>query len=121
MLAPRVIGLGQNEPFHSLRRHGRSTSVSGPASRRSALPSRAITGHGAYGQDSVKRCRDALAFGSAPIDFTTSRAHSMKRSTTGLNVRFFNMTIATGHGGIGISIGSRFRKKRTEFSVNTET
>src|SRR5712691_10758925 len=32
--------LGQNEPCHSLRRHGRSTSVSGPASRRSALPSR---------------------------------------------------------------------------------
>ena len=44
----------------------------------------------------------------------------MKRSTTGLNVRFFNMTIATGHGGIGISIGSRFRKKRSALSVNTE-
>src|SRR5258708_22149586 len=25
---------GQNEPCHSLRRHGRSTSVSGPAGRR---------------------------------------------------------------------------------------
>src|SRR6266446_831861 len=73
-----------------------------------------------YGQDSVKRCRDALAFGSAPIDFTTSRAHSMKRSTTGLKFRFFNMTIATGHGGIGISIGSRFRKKRSALGVNTE-
>ncbi len=27
----RESGLGQNEPCHSLRRHGRSTSVSGPA------------------------------------------------------------------------------------------
>jgi hypothetical protein len=26
----------------------------------------------------------------------------MKRSTTGLKVRFFNVTIAHGHGGIGV-------------------
>jgi len=32
----------QNEPCHSLRQNGRSTSVIGPASRRSALPSRAM-------------------------------------------------------------------------------
>jgi hypothetical protein len=33
---------GQNEPCHSLRRHGRSTSVSGPAGQRSARPGRAM-------------------------------------------------------------------------------
>ena len=39
-----MSGEGQNEPCHSLRRHGRSTSGSGPASRRSALLSRAKCG-----------------------------------------------------------------------------
>jgi len=42
------------------------------------------------------------------IDFATSCAHSMKRSTTGLNVRFFNVTIATGHGRAGRSTGNTF-------------
>jgi hypothetical protein len=36
--------LGQNEPCHSLGRHGRSTPVSGPARWRSALPGRATSG-----------------------------------------------------------------------------
>jgi len=31
----------------------------------------------------------------APFDPATSRAHSMKRSTTGLRARFFNVRIAT--------------------------
>jgi hypothetical protein len=43
-----MSALGQNEPCHSLREHGRSTSVSGPASRRSALPSRAMGGRDDY-------------------------------------------------------------------------
>jgi hypothetical protein len=34
--------MGQNEPGHSVRQNGRSTSVIGPASRRSALPSQAM-------------------------------------------------------------------------------
>jgi hypothetical protein len=36
----------------------------------------------------------------------TSRAHSMKRSTTGLNVRFFNVMIPTGVVRSGRSTGS---------------
>ena len=47
----------------------------------------------------------ALLRGGAASDFATSRAHSMKRSTTGLNMRFFSVTITTGHGGLGRSIG----------------
>ena len=39
--AQLMTGVGQNEPCHSRRRHSRSTSVSGPAGRRSALPGRA--------------------------------------------------------------------------------
>src|SRR5713101_1586409 len=46
------------------------------------------------------------ACGRAPNDFATSRVHSRKRSTTGLRVRFFNVTIATGHGRIGRATGS---------------
>ena len=42
------------------------------------------------------------------IDFVTSRAHSMKRSTTGLNVRFFSVTIVTAHGWTGQSTGNTF-------------
>jgi hypothetical protein len=39
------------------------------------------------------------------MEFATSRAHAMKRSTTGLKVRFFKVKIVTGHGRIGISTG----------------
>ena len=35
--------MGQNEPCHSLRRHGRSTSISGPAEPAVGLPGRAKT------------------------------------------------------------------------------
>jgi hypothetical protein len=42
-------------------------------------------------------------FGLAAMDFATSRAQSMKRSTTGLKVRFFSVTIVTGHGRAGRS------------------
>src|SRR5215203_5704250 len=46
--------------------------------------------------------------------FVTSLAHSMKRSTTGLRVRFLRRTIATGHGVTGKSTGRILRKlKRT--------
>jgi hypothetical protein len=38
--------------------------------------------------------------------FATSRAHSMKRSTTGLKVRFFRVVITTGHGRTGKSTGN---------------
>src|SRR6185369_14984109 len=43
---------------------------------------------------------------------TTSRAHSMKRSTTGLRVRFFRVTILTGHGRAGSLIGSVFSEQK---------
>src|SRR5262245_30422946 len=52
-----------------------------------------------------------LALGADANDFATSRAHSMKRSTTGLKVRFFNLTTATGQGRIGKSTGSNFNEK----------
>src|ERR1700731_4425195 len=40
------------------------------------------------------------------IGRVTSRAHSMKRSTTGLRVRFFSVTVLTGHGRTGKSTGN---------------
>src|SRR5262245_51018263 len=42
--------------------------------------------------------------------FETSRAHSMKRSTTGLKVRFFNVMIVTSHGRVGTSTGNIFKR-----------
>ena len=53
------------------------------------------------------RIRDRLAHLFA-IDFATSRAHSMKRPTTGVIVRFFCVKIATGHGRTGNSRGNIF-------------
>ena len=47
------------------------------------------------------------------IDLATSRAHSMKRSTTGLKVRFFNVKIATGHGRMGMSTANSFNACRS--------
>jgi|SRR5215467_1989591 len=46
--------------------------------------------------------------GPAANDFATSRAHSMKRSTAGLKVRFFSVTTAVGQGRVGKSTGSNF-------------
>jgi hypothetical protein len=37
----------------------------------------------------------------------------MKRSTAGLKVRFFNVTIAHGHAGIGNSTGNTFNIERS--------
>jgi len=37
----------------------------------------------------------------------------MKRSTTGLNVRFFGVRIATGHGRFGRSTGNTFNPNRS--------
>jgi hypothetical protein len=37
----------------------------------------------------------------------------MKRSTTGLSVRFFNVTITAGHGWTGRSIGNTFNESRS--------
>src|SRR6266849_5877924 len=38
-----------------------------------------------------------------------SRAHAMKRSATGLSVRFFSVTMLTGHGRAGKSTGNTLR------------
>jgi hypothetical protein len=46
--------------------------------------------------------------GLPPIDFATSRAHAMNRSTNGLNVRFFGVKIATCRGATGKTTGSTF-------------
>ncbi|MDP9204123.1 MAG: hypothetical protein M3P12_01545, partial [Gemmatimonadota bacterium] len=50
--------------------------------------------------------------GRAAIDFVTSRADCMKRSTTGLKVRFFSVTISTGHGRTDKSTGNSFSALR---------
>jgi hypothetical protein len=42
------------------------------------------------------------------IDLVTSRAHSMKRSTSGLKVRFFKVTTVIGHGRDDSRIGNAF-------------
>jgi hypothetical protein len=42
---------------------------------------------------------DLRTCGPTPIDLATAWAHSMKRCTTGLKVRFFSVTITTGHAG----------------------
>jgi hypothetical protein len=44
----------------------------------------------------------------------------MKRSTTGLNVRFFNVTIATGHGGKVTPTGNAFSECRFACKCITE-
>jgi hypothetical protein len=65
--------------------------------------------------------REASDFGGGAVrlpglanDFTASRTYSMKRSTTGLKVRFFSVRIATGHGRTVKSTGNIFNAlKRT--------
>jgi hypothetical protein len=52
-------------------------------------------------------------------DFATSRAHSMKRSTTGLSIRFFNVRITTAHGSVGKPTGNFFNV-RPSLPRNTE-
>ena len=44
----------------------------------------------------------------------------MKSRTTGLNVRFFNVTIATGHGRTGNLIGNACKEKRSAWKRRTE-
>src|SRR5216684_1304157 len=57
---------------------------------------------------------------SRPVnDLATSRAHSMKRSTTGLNVRPFNVTMATGQALTGKSTGSTFKSSFPTWSEAT--
>ena len=64
--------LGQNEPCHSLRRHGRSTSVSGPA--------RPAVGASESGQ--VRPCRARCCRGGfAPLSGPTSRRPERRRRT----------------------------------------
>jgi hypothetical protein len=46
------------------------------------------------------------------VDVATSRAHSIKRSTTGLGVRFFNVKTVTGHDHGGSSTGNGFSPYR---------
>ena len=55
-----------------------------------------------------RAAHDLCGCGFLVINFATSRAHSMKRSTTGLNVRFFSVTIVTAHGRTGKSTGNTF-------------
>src|SRR5438132_7052681 len=55
------------------------------------------------------RARMIYRFGGgchSPICRVTSRAHSMKRSTIGLRVRFLSVTMLTGHGRDGKSTGN---------------
>jgi hypothetical protein len=54
------------------------------------------------------------------IDFATSRAHSMKRSTTGLKVRFFSAKIARGYCRMGKSTGKIFNAWRLGLSHTEE-
>jgi len=65
-----------------------------------------------------------VTLGRIKNDFVASRAHSTNRSTIGLEVRFLSVTIATGQGRTGKSIGSSFRElKRTtdlEYAVMNE-
>ena len=56
----------------------------------------------------------------ACIVFATSRAHSKKISATGLIVRFFNVVIVTGHGGIGSSTGSALNARRCGLNFSIE-
>jgi hypothetical protein len=60
----------------------------------------AMNGHAAY----------PFSFASG---FAISRAHCMKRSTTGLMVLFFNVRIDSGHGRIGKFTGNTFSECRT--------
>jgi len=54
------------------------------------------------------------------IDFVTIRAHSMKRSTIGLNVRFFSVIITTGRGRAGSFMGNTFNADRSALRWTVE-
>src|SRR5712664_3499489 len=58
--------------------------------------------------------------GRSHIGRVKSRTCAMNRSTTGLNVRFFSVTIATGHGRTGKSTGSTFSENRSAWGRATE-
>lgn len=53
------------------------------------------------------------ACGRQAIDGATSRAHSINRSTTGLKVRPFSVTIATRNDRAGRSTGKAFKEYRS--------
>src|SRR6185503_4250619 len=61
------------------------------------------------------------AGGGVCIAFATSRAHSTKRSTDGLSVRFFSVTISAGGCGIGTSSGSSFSAWKPRLKRRIET
>jgi hypothetical protein len=84
-------------------RSGRSRSRNGGRSSRVA-----------YGGASLRLRSDyhLRARGRWTVDLTTSREHSMNRSTTGVKVRFFSVKITTGHGRIGKSSGNTFSESR---------
>src|SRR5436189_3983899 len=52
--------------------------------------------------------------------FTTSRTPSIMSRTTGVSVRFFNVMIPTGNGGIGRSTGRTVKRGRFEPNFNSE-
>jgi len=56
---------------------------------------------------------------SSRIDLVKSRAHAIKRATTGLGVRCFNVVTKTGHGRAGRSTGSTLsdKKRATERGI----
>jgi hypothetical protein len=60
-------------------------------------------------------------FAAAAKGFATSRAQSTKRSTTGLKVRCFNVTIVTGHDLVGSLTGNAFSKNRLPQVCTTES
>src|SRR3954467_13928395 len=72
-----------------------------------ALRVRAIPGHDG--------CHFLIA-----SDFVTSRAHSMKRSTRGFNVRFRGVTTTAGQGRCGRSTDSALRPYRAAWRRSTE-
>jgi len=60
----------------------------------------------------LKRHQDSANFAERlrglTCDFETWRQHSMKRSTTGLRVRFLSVPITNGHGRLGRATASLF-------------
>jgi len=53
-------------------------------------------------------------------DLATSRAHTMKRSTIGLNVRFLRVMIVTGQARRGKSTLKAFNEKRSPYNRRTD-
>ena len=53
--------------------------------------------------------------------FTTSRTQSMKACTAALRVRFFKVTMASGHGRVGNSTGKTFSANRAALNRPAES